>query len=157
MRRTQLGIRKSNWIMFISWSWKLKLYALHTIMSPMWVETHSHRRQCAWPFILSHSPKTANIVWLVLVWLTSSWNKRGPTRRHYTVCSCPRRCVPFVNVNVETAIAKRLLIQLGSRCQCFRDCLQPNPYNPPFVGITSKLKLHHRADLYSNNGPSIYD
>ena len=72
-----------------------------------------------------------------------------------------------VNVSVKTALAKRLtlryvchLIQLGSRCKCFRDCWQLNPYNLPFVGITSKLQLHHRADLYSNNGPTqqyIYD
>ena len=47
----------------------------------------------------------------------------------------------FVNadVDVKTAVAKRHLIQLGSICKCSRDCLQLNPYNPPFVGITSKL------------------
>ena len=31
--------------------------------------------------------------------------------------------------------------------------LQLNPYNPPFVGSTSKLQLHHQADLNSNYGP----
>ena len=70
-----------------------------------------------------------------------------------------------VNVDVKTAIAKRLTSVISSSSvldvsvSC-RDCLLLNSYNPPFVGITSKLLLHQRTDLFSNNGPTqqyIYD
>ena len=74
---------------------------------------------------------------------------------HETVWLCP---IPLMLMwKLQLQNAKRYIcqfIQLGSRCNCFRDCWQPNPYNPQFVGITSKLLLHHRADLNCNNEPT---
>ena len=52
--------------------------------------------------------------------------------------------VKCTNCNCKTPNVCHL-IQLGSRCQYFRDCLLLNPCNPPFVGITSKLLLHHAS------------
>ena len=69
----------------------------------------------------------------------------------------------FVNVNanvsVKTVIAKLLtfhLIQLGSRCQCFRDCLQLDPYCPPFIGISCKLQLQQRKYIAASGFAAIY-
>ena len=37
------------------------------------------------------------------------------------------------------------IIQPGTRCQCFRGCLQLDTCSPPFVGITSILVLNTRS------------
>jgi len=77
--------------------------------------------------------------WLDLVWLTSSWNEREPTRRHYNA-TFPRDCVPKHSFSHVCHI-----IQLGTRWQCFRSCLHLNTYNRLFVLITSIQVLNTRS------------
>jgi len=77
--------------------------------------------------------------WLDLVWMTSSWNERGPTRRHYNA-TFPRVCVPKHSFSHVCHI-----IQLGTRWQCFRSCLHLNTYNRLFVLITSIQVLNTRS------------